>query len=127
MDNSFKSDSEILEEIEFQQSTISNNIRTRRKALKMTQEDLASKANLSLSTIQKVENNPLNPEIGTMIRIANALDIPLGLLYINPQRDKLYALDELLRFVQSADPISVEKFQPAEEDVSYIHKNSGRK
>ena len=127
MDNSFKSDSEILEEIEFQQSTISNNIRSRRRALKMTQEGLASKANLSLSTIQKVENNPQNPEIATMIKISHAMDIPLGLLYINPQRDKLYAMDELLSFVQSAIPISAENFPSSDESVSYKHKNSGRK
>ena len=68
MDNRLKSDSEILEEIEFQQSTISNNIRTRRRALGMTQEDLANKSNLSLSTIQKVENNPQNP--GNNVKVA---------------------------------------------------------
>ena len=126
MDNSFNPDSDILEEIEFQQTTISNNIRARRKALKMTQEALASKANLSLSTIQKVENKPMNPEIGTMIRIANALNIPLGLLYINPQRDKLYALDELLNFVQTSTLMSAESFPSSTPDVSYHHKNSGR-
>ncbi|MCI1152552.1 helix-turn-helix transcriptional regulator [Enterococcus faecium] len=47
---------------------------------KMTQNDLAIKANISRSYLADVEGNRYNPSIETLDSIARALDVQIGTL-----------------------------------------------
>ncbi|MGZ9097955.1 MAG: helix-turn-helix domain-containing protein [Micavibrio sp.] len=46
-----------------------------RKALKMTQEDLAGKADMDRSYLSEIENGHKNMSIGTLKKIARALEV----------------------------------------------------
>jgi transcriptional regulator with XRE-family HTH domain len=50
-------------------------IATRRKALKMTQADLASIINMEIPNLSVIENGKSNPQILTLVKIASALNI----------------------------------------------------
>ena len=50
-------------------------IAARRKALHMTQADLASIINMEVPNLSVIENGKSNPQILTLIRIASALNI----------------------------------------------------
>lgn len=60
--------------------TIGMNIRRLRKERKMTQGDLAKKADIQRETISKYENNILTPTPDNLERIENAFHIPKGTL-----------------------------------------------
>ena len=53
---------------------LGNNIKLRRKALHLTQQQLADKLNLSLNFIGKIEVAFSKPSLDTLIDIAKALD-----------------------------------------------------
>lgn len=56
-----------------------NSLKERREKLKLTQEELAKKSNVSRQTISQIENNSLNNiESKTMFKLANALDCDIG-------------------------------------------------
>ncbi len=50
-------------------------IATLRKALKMTQADLASIINMEVPNLSVIENGKSNPQILTLVQIASALQI----------------------------------------------------
>jgi transcriptional regulator with XRE-family HTH domain len=50
-------------------------IATRRKALKMTQADLASIINMEVPNLSVIENGKSNPQLLTLVKIASALNI----------------------------------------------------
>ena len=54
-------------------SSIGNNIRTARKALKLSQEALGELIGANRVTISKYENNEYNPSIPALRRLAEAL------------------------------------------------------
>lgn len=54
---------------------LSYNIRSLRKELKLTQKELADKANISFRTIQNYENGLTPPSIKTIEKIALALGV----------------------------------------------------
>jgi len=54
------------------------NIKNKRNALGMSQQDLADKVNLSLNFIGKIEVAFSKPSLNTVINIANALDITVA-------------------------------------------------
>ncbi|USR78684.1 helix-turn-helix domain-containing protein [Arcanobacterium pinnipediorum] len=70
----------------------------RRKELGMTQEEVAHKAQINREHYQQMEygrsdrkrNSPLNPKLGTLIRLANALRMPVEELL----RDAIAAYEE---------------------------------
>lgn len=53
--------------------------RTRRKA---SQTDVARKANCSVSYLSMLENNKRDPTLSTLRRIAGALHVPIGVLFV---------------------------------------------
>ncbi|MEK4667442.1 helix-turn-helix domain-containing protein [Niallia sp. FSL R7-0271] len=63
-------------------------IKLHRKNAKLTQVQLAEKANMSRSYIADIERNRYNPSIDTLTAIANALDINLSNL-LNDNEDNL--------------------------------------
>jgi transcriptional regulator with XRE-family HTH domain len=58
--------------------TLGTRIRTRRLHKGLTQEQLAERAGIDRSTIQRIEGGLNDPRHSHLLRIANALDIPLA-------------------------------------------------
>ena len=58
------------------QEQLQQKIRKYRKQLKITQEELAKKADIPYATLVKIENGRVtNPTIQTLFKIANALGV----------------------------------------------------
>ncbi|MBE6089539.1 helix-turn-helix domain-containing protein [Clostridium beijerinckii] len=57
--------------------SIGDNIKKFRKIKKLTQQELASVTKISLSAIIKYENNQRDPKTEMLVKIANALDVPI--------------------------------------------------
>jgi len=61
-------------------SSIGGVIRRARKEQQLTLQQLSEASELSLSYLSQIERNLLNPSVGTLKRIAEALDLPAGKL-----------------------------------------------
>ncbi len=61
-------------------NTIGQNIRSARKAAKMTQQELANKTNLSRSYVGDIEKDRYNPSVSTLALIATATDTTVSIL-----------------------------------------------
>lgn len=48
----------------------------------VSQTDVAQKANCSVSYLSMLENNKRDPTLSTLTRIAQALHVPIGLLFV---------------------------------------------
>lgn len=57
---------------------IADNIRQYRAKLRITQETLAEKAQISHQYVYKLENERLNPSVDYLLKIAEALDVTLN-------------------------------------------------
>jgi putative transcriptional regulator len=60
-----------------------NNIGDIRKALALSQEDLAKKTGVSRQTINAVENGKFDPSLGLVFKLIDALGKPLDEIFIN--------------------------------------------
>lgn len=60
------------------QETVGSNIRQRRQALGLSQQVLADRANISRRMITLIENGTGNASLGTLDRLAEALDLTLA-------------------------------------------------
>ncbi len=58
---------------------IGNDIKERRKALKVTQPQLAALAEISVNTLYKIERGQANPTLDTLTKIANTLGLEVCL------------------------------------------------
>ena len=58
---------------------ISENIRERRKTLRISQEDLASLANVGLRTLKAIESGKGNPTLQTLNDLTSVLGLELKL------------------------------------------------
>ena len=63
--------------------TLGEKIKLIRKAKNLTQDNLATKSNLSKNAIWNYENNRRIPTIDVLARISDSLEIPSSLLTIN--------------------------------------------
>ncbi len=57
--------------------TIGNTIKTRRKLLRITQQQLADIAGVSINTLTKIERNEGNPTLDVLERVLDALGLDL--------------------------------------------------
>lgn len=73
---------------------IGTNIKSIRKLKKLTQIELAKKANISRSYLADVEGNRYNPSIETLISISNALNIPISDLFEDHEK-KSFSIKEI--------------------------------
>ena len=72
-------------------SDLSQKIKSLRTAKGMSQEQLAGRAELSLRTIQRIENGDTEPRGDTLVRLANALAIShTELIGLSEREDKTY-------------------------------------
>lgn len=60
-------------------SAIGNSIKERRKALRVTQPQLAELADISVNTLYKIERGQANPTLDTLDKIANILGLEICL------------------------------------------------
>jgi len=68
---------------------VKKRIEQRMEELNVGQLELASKAKVSQSTINRVLNSPTNSRIDTLYKIAKALNVPLEYLVIESERKAL--------------------------------------
>jgi len=54
------------------------NLRLRRKALGLSQEQLGARANIQMADISRYESGSRDPRISTVARLAEALETPIG-------------------------------------------------
>lgn len=73
---------------------ISENIKKRRNELKMTQHELAEKANIGYTYIAQIEQGKKNPSLKTLYKISKSLDTPIGLL-VSEEKEKYFTEKEL--------------------------------
>jgi transcriptional regulator with XRE-family HTH domain len=72
-------------------------IRRARKAKHLTLDTVARASDLSVSYLSQIERNLLNPSVGTLKRIADALHIPAGKLMFTPDATSRRASVAVLR------------------------------
>ncbi len=61
-----------------------NDIRGRRKALGLRQEDLAAELKVTRQTINAIENNKYNPTLELAMKIARLLNAPVEVIFHLP-------------------------------------------
>lgn len=81
--------------------TLGNNIKKYRKILKLSQEDLAKKSNLSRNAIYNYENNKRQPSIDILNKIALALGITVNDLLEESESKNYVELDYLSEYIKT--------------------------
>jgi len=71
---------------------IGANIRAWREQMKLTVTELARQTGLSKSTVSKIETGQVSSPISTLIRIAQAMGMPLAEFFVEPRNDPPYVL-----------------------------------
>ena len=67
--------------------TLGKRVRYLREQKKISQEELASRAKISLSQVARIETGKLNTTISTISALANALELELHVLLKTPKND----------------------------------------
>lgn len=57
---------------------LQSTIKTRRKALKISQEDLAQMADVGLATVKDIERGKANPSLATISRLLEVLGLEIS-------------------------------------------------
>ena len=58
--------------------SLQSTIKTRRKALKISQEDLAQMAEVGLATVKDIERGKANPSLTTITRLLDVLGLEIS-------------------------------------------------
>ncbi len=95
-------------------------IKTLRKELKLTQEDLAKKASISRSYLADIERNRYNPSVDTLINIAKSLGISLSDL-VSEHESVIEKNNK--QTIENNFPLIPEKFINADEAREYVMKH----
>lgn len=86
--------------------TIAENIKKERKRLKMSQSQLAEKAEVSLDTIKSIEHGRRSMSLDTYLKIVDALEItPLALM---EQEESAYYIDRFIFMTKNCSENQVE-------------------
>ncbi|WP_051591564.1 helix-turn-helix domain-containing protein [Cupriavidus sp. SK-4] len=94
-------------------STIAERLAALRKLNGLTLEELAQRASLTKSYLSKLERGLSSPTIGTVLKLAEALDVTVDQLIAKPQR-----ANEIL-LVKAADRVP---FSPSAERQGYTYE-----
>lgn len=81
---------------------ISTQIRKLRTEQGLTQQELAERSNLSLPFINRLENNPKNLSIETLLKILDVLDVSLSDFFLPFSKEIDETTQELILTVQSS-------------------------
>ena len=88
--------------------SLGENIQNWRLSRRISVEQLASAADVSIETVAAIESDDVDPPISTIEAFASALKIPVSWLFNDPQHvDLLYSVDDEGMQVppDSADPV----------------------
>jgi transcriptional regulator with XRE-family HTH domain len=69
--------------------TVGKRVREERRRLKLTQEELAEKADISANFLGHIERGTKKPTLNTLKKIADALQIPMEALFATEKTYKL--------------------------------------
>ena len=58
--------------------SLQSTVKTRRKALKISQEDLAQMAEVGLATVKDIERGKANPSLATITRLLDVLGLEIS-------------------------------------------------
>ena len=89
------------------QMTLGQQVRALRRQRRLTQEQLAELAGVSLQHIGEIERGQGNPTLNSLVKVADALDISLSELFENSEQ---YTSDKQMRYLlhqlveQSSEP-----------------------
>ena len=89
------------------------NVRRIRKLQRLTQQQLAEKAGVSVHYISAIERGNQSPSLTTLGRISRALSVNLSVLIDNPAEQS--KLDQLIE-----ELVNVMKANAREEDVAFL-------
>jgi len=81
-------------------------IAVRRKALGLTQGELAERINIEQESMSRIETGSITPSLGRLVSLADALDCPIEAL-LRPashrKQDQVLVIAELLNGLNSAE------------------------
>ena len=100
------------------QAQVGKNIKRLRFSLRLTQEELAEKAKVSTETVVKLENGRQWFSLESLLNICDALCTTPCQLFLNPERDRLIPIEDLVGFTKGYGKT---------ENVQYKIKNARRK
>jgi len=69
--------------------TIGKRIRQERRRLKLTQEELAERADISANFLGHIERGTKRPTLNTLTKIADVLQVSMGTLFVSETTYKL--------------------------------------
>jgi len=78
-------------------SVVGRKIREERKRLKLTQEELAEKADITANFLGHIERGTKRPTLDTLKKIADVLEIPMGVLFATEETYKLPSEDLFIK------------------------------
>lgn len=94
----------------FNFKTVSKLIRQKRRSLNLTIEELAKKANVSVSLVSRIEREDVtNISINKLNDLAAALDLKVTDFFINPELTGVYTLS-LLKYLEKLPENKREQF-----------------
>jgi transcriptional regulator with XRE-family HTH domain len=92
---------------------LANEIRSRRRQLNLSMRDLAGETGLSPTLISQLERGIANPTLGSLRKLANALDTTiLRLLGAPPERSPVVRHNQRLQMKIPPGGITIELFNP---------------
>ncbi len=103
-------------------------VRELRKEMRLSQEELAERANLHHTYIGGVERGERNPSLKSIKKIADALGVELEALFIPPAGIKVTnreLIEEIKRIVSTMDPHGLKLVKAIVEDIKEWEKEIG--
>jgi transcriptional regulator with XRE-family HTH domain len=71
-------------ELQALQALLGTNVRLARKAIALTQEDLADQIGVAQDYVSKLESGQKNPELATLLKLSSALKVEPHQLLMQP-------------------------------------------
>jgi transcriptional regulator with XRE-family HTH domain len=101
--------------------TLGEKLKSIRTARALSLEDLAKKTNLTRSFLSQIEKNKTSPSISSLIRIAAALEVSMGDLFLEEKNRENYIIHENEReaYVVEKDKVRVELLAPRRKDIKF--------
>jgi transcriptional regulator with XRE-family HTH domain len=101
--------------------TLGEKLKSIRAARALSLEDLAKKTNLTRSFLSQIEKNKTSPSISSLIRIATALEVSMGDLFLEEKNRENYIIHENERetYVIEKDKVRVELLAPRRKDIKF--------
>lgn len=87
-------------------------VRVLRNERNLTQEELASRAEVSVESIRRIERGELSPSLTTVVKLANGLDLRLRTLFSGldgEERQPTPLSEQICDFIHRLSPVEVQR------------------